>query len=180
MTDLEKLEKIEAEVDAMVKRIQRFHLEHDDGVAGDDHGKEDQPTYSYGDLEAARNGNSNGDGDPEEDDDEEDKRLRKAFNTNLISRHDEANRPGSLPSTTHPQSRHKFEALANKIRNENGIPKSAALARARLSSRMCTPLISATPRHPTATTSSPLRVVSKVWFLSKWRKVVAMRWPRNA
>jgi hypothetical protein len=78
--------------------------------------------------------NGDGDSDLEEDEDEEDtsKRLRKASNTYHQNTNDGSNRPGSLSSSTHKPNRHKFEAMAEKIANEEGIPKSEATRQARL------------------------------------------------
>jgi hypothetical protein len=58
--------------------------------------------------------------------------LEKAtINAALLS-NDRTQRPGELPVSDHFKQRHKFEALTDKIKNEEGVPKSQALSLARV------------------------------------------------
>jgi hypothetical protein len=150
MTDLDALiKRIDSLTDdisrTINKRVQRFHLEHDDGVddasgdgndgSGDNAAAED--TWSEH-ADASADGNNadlgdDGDGYDDEEDDGSD--LGKASVNRFLRENNEDNRPGSLEHSSHTSSsnqRHKFEALALKVKNDNGIPMSTALAQARM------------------------------------------------
>jgi hypothetical protein len=116
-----ELEKLEAQIDSVLRKVdaQLGKVRHTVTVDSD-----------YGDDDTVDDHWSSAaeDGDDDEDHEED---LEKASNTFLINRNDSGNRPGSLPSSTHPPNRHKFEALVDKIKNEEGVPKSYAMALAR-------------------------------------------------
>jgi hypothetical protein len=102
-------------------------LTHDDGV---DDGREinaSDPT--------ADDGNPGDDYyDDELDDEEDDGVIEKASINEYLRENSSANRPGSLEHSSHTSSsnqRHKFEALALKIKNDRGVPASEAMAQAR-------------------------------------------------
>jgi hypothetical protein len=100
------------------------HREHDDGPYADlpdppsDCSDNTDDDYFCGDL------------DDEDDEDDEDE-VQKASQTDLINRNDSGNRPGALATSDHRQRRHKFEALVDKVQNEEGLPRSEAMAAAR-------------------------------------------------
>jgi hypothetical protein len=131
MTNIDELTKrvqdLVAEIDnaaAVAKAKHRYTIEHDDGdpAVGSDGDEIDASDPSMDATDDAENG----------DDDEEDgEELEKATINAAQLRNDRAQRPGALPTSTHFQSRHKFEALTSKIVSEEGIPKSQAMALAR-------------------------------------------------
>jgi hypothetical protein len=137
--------KIDRSLDAdLNKRVQRFHLEHDDGVddgSGDngsgDNGSVDDTWSEHADASADGNNadlEDDGDGYDGEEDDGSDL-VAKASVNRFLRENNEDNRPGSLEHSSHTSSsnqRHKFEALALKVKNDNGIPMSTALAQARM------------------------------------------------
>jgi hypothetical protein len=118
-------------MDGMDKRVQHFQFSHDDGESDDNNGGSMDDTWSeHADSEAdGNNADMEDDGDDEE---EEDGDLGKASINPFLRTNDTAQRPGALSSSTHPQSRHKFEALADKIKNEEGLPPSESHRQARL------------------------------------------------
>jgi hypothetical protein len=131
-TDIDRLtsqldtlvKRIDAELD---KRTQRFTLEHDDGN-GDGEVDASDPT--------ADDGYDDNPGDDYLDDDGEDveDEFDKATINAAVMRNDPTNRPGDLPTSSHTSSsnsRHKFEALTEKLANDQGIPKSEAMSLAR-------------------------------------------------
>jgi hypothetical protein len=151
MTDLDALiQKLDSLTDdisrTLSKRTQHFSFSHDDGQdGGDDDGSGDGDNGSYPDTwsehaDASADGNNadleddGDDGDGEEDDGQL-PNISKASINEYLRENDENNRPGSLEHSSHTSSsnsRHKFEALALKIKNESGIPMSSALAQCRM------------------------------------------------
>ena len=121
------IRKIDRQLDAdLAKRTQRFTLEHDDGN-GDGY-EEDVSNPS---MDAADDSDDDG---YDEYDEEDDGTIEKATINAAQMRNDPSNRPGDLATSTHPGSdnaRHKFVALTEKIANDQGIPKSQAMALAR-------------------------------------------------
>jgi hypothetical protein len=116
--DLEK--RIDRMIEELDKRT-RFALHHDDG---DDGGNGNYQNISNTSMDA-----SNDDGNQQELDEEVQKFSNTYYeNTNA----GESERPSQLQHSTHPpSSRHKFEALTDKIKNEEGVPKSYAQSLAR-------------------------------------------------
>jgi hypothetical protein len=101
------------------KRKQKFTLTHDDGHDDGDYGDASDNDENEGDKETIDEVSNPG-------------KVRKASINEFVRANDEDSRPGSLSSSTHGQGRHKFEAMADKIANEEGIPKSEATRQARL------------------------------------------------
>jgi hypothetical protein len=126
--DLDSLiRKIDRTLDAdLAKRKQTFHLEHDDGNGDGDYADASNPS-----MDAADDYDDDG---YDEYDEEDDGTIEKATINAAQMRNDPSNRPGDLATSTHPSSdnaRHKFVALTEKIANDQGIPKSQAMALAR-------------------------------------------------
>lgn len=116
--------KIDSELAIDKARRRRVVVEHeDDGDTWSEHAD------SMSDGNNADLSDLSDDEDPE--DEEDGQEIEKASINASISRNDMSNRPGAVSSSTHGQGRHKFEALADKIRNDEGVPKSSALAMAR-------------------------------------------------
>jgi hypothetical protein len=132
---------------AAAKARHRVIVEHDDGNGNGDGDGDYGDGDSNPSMDASEadddddNGNGNpGNGNDLDDDDEEDDdntlAVAKALdgtdsNTYLINQHSTANRPGALKHSTHSAPRHKFEALVDKIKNDQDCPKSEAMAIAR-------------------------------------------------
>jgi hypothetical protein len=158
MTDIDRLTKqlddlvqrIDHALDAddLSKRVQRFHLEHDDGVDdgngngnganggdGGDGGSYPDTWSEHADASADGNNVDLADGEDDGDDGDVEDDFDKRSINEYLRENNEQNRPGSLDHSSHvssSNSRHKFEALALKVKNDNGIPMSAALAQARM------------------------------------------------
>jgi hypothetical protein len=121
-----RLDGIVAEIDkALTHRVTiESHDGYDDGDSYDD--------GSNPSLDASDDSDSyDGDFDDEEDDGDDLDKMRKATINAAQLTNDRSARPGALPTSDHPQRRHKFEALVEKIKNEQGIPASQAMALAR-------------------------------------------------
>jgi hypothetical protein len=137
----DRIDTLTAELDRLVKRLDseidkathRVTVEHiDDGDGGDGYDDVSNPSMHASDDDD--DDNDNPDDYPDEaggeEDDGEDAldKLAKA----TIMRNDSSNRPGALATSSHPANRrHKFEALTEKIANDEGVPKSQAQALAR-------------------------------------------------
>jgi hypothetical protein len=80
--------------------VQRFVLEHDDGT--DDNSTVDA-IGSETSLEAANN-NDDWDEPDDDDNDEGEELMGKASVNEYLRTNDDANRPGKLPSSSHPSS----------------------------------------------------------------------------
>jgi hypothetical protein len=133
------------DADLINKRKQTFHLEHDDGNGDGNDGYGDNAsvddTWSeHADSAAPGNNADLDDGDNPDDymdeaeDEDDGDGVQKFSNTYYENTHSSADRPGSLASSDHPSPqprRHKFEALVTAIQNDQGIPKSTAMAYAR-------------------------------------------------
>jgi hypothetical protein len=131
--------KIDRTLDAdFNKRVQRFHLEHDDGVddgSGDNASVDDTWSEHADSVANGNNADLEDDGDGYDDEEDDGSDLGKASVNRFLRENNEDNRPGSLEHSSHTSSsnqRHKFEALALKVKNDNGIPMSTALAQARM------------------------------------------------
>src|SRR3989442_12065670 len=133
------IDALERQLDGMIRKIDaelgkakhRVVVEHDDG-AGNGFGDGDSnPSLDASEADDY-NGEANGDLEDEEDDGEDEDDIGKASVDAFLRTHDESNRPGALAFSKHPPNRHKFEALTDKIKNEEGVPKSQALALARM------------------------------------------------
>jgi hypothetical protein len=126
MTDIDELTKrvndLVGEIDHFAKARHTYTFSHDDGNDGD---YEDVSNPSFSAEEDSDNGND----DEEEDDNNTD--LGKASINAVLRTNSTADRPGALKHSDQTQPRHKFEALVSKIVNEQGIPKSQAMAYAR-------------------------------------------------
>jgi hypothetical protein len=139
------LNRLQAEVDDLIAKIdQEVTKGHRITIETDTHNGDDDDGYGDGDSNTSLassesddddngNGNDNGnDVDDEEDDDDVSKALDGTdSNTYYENVHSAANRPGALKTSTHSQPRHKFEALVSHIANDQGCPKSEAMAIAR-------------------------------------------------
>jgi hypothetical protein len=128
MTDIDELSKrvsdLVAEIDTLAKAKHTYTFSHDDGADDGDDGDYEgvsNPSLERNDLDAEN-------GDDNDDDDE----LEKATINAAQLRNDHAQRPGALKESSHSQSRHKFEALVSKIVNDQGLPRSQAMAYARV------------------------------------------------
>jgi hypothetical protein len=127
MTNIDELTKrvnsLVAEIDdAVAKARHRVIVEHDDGDGG----------YYEDVSDPSLDASDDSDNDSNDlDDDEEDGAVRKDVVNPYLRERDRDNRPGALSSSTHAPNRHKFEALVDKIKNDQGIPKSQAMAYAR-------------------------------------------------
>jgi hypothetical protein len=140
MTDAE-IDALSDRVDALVEKINReivkaehtYTFSHDDGVDG-------EIDASASSLDATDDDENSDHADddnelPDDDEDEEDDgntNLGKASINEVLRTHSPADRPGALKTSTHTQPRHKFEALVDKIKNDQGIPRSQAMAMARM------------------------------------------------
>jgi hypothetical protein len=137
---LDKLVKnIDAALDAEMvrKRRQTFHLTHDDGVDDNGNNYDDvsNPSASAADES---DGDGGDDGYDESDYDDEDIALGK-YQREEAGGHQQSNdsthRPGSLDTSSHTSSsnqRHTFESLVSAIVNDKGLPRSQAMALARM------------------------------------------------
>jgi hypothetical protein len=120
---------------ALVKLKHKYHVNftHDDGN-DESHDAEDDEVYDYSALRDAGNGDDNPDDeDPDDDEDEDLGKIAKDLIDHTQREYDPKNRPGDLPISSHTSSsnsRH-FEAMVDKISNEEGVPKSQALHLAR-------------------------------------------------
>jgi hypothetical protein len=126
--------------DDLAKRTQRFTLEHDDGNDGyGDNAAVDDSWSEHADASASGNNADLDDGDGYDDDEEEDdggqlSNIGKATINAAQLRNNPSNRPGDLATSSHPSSsnsRHKFEAMVDRLVNENQLPRSQAQALAR-------------------------------------------------
>jgi hypothetical protein len=135
-----KIDQSLLDADLLNKRKQSFHLTHDDGVDdgdggnGGDGGSYPDTWSEHADASADGNNVDLADGEDDGDGDVEDDFDKRSVNE-YLRENDEDNRPGALDHSSHvssSNSRHKFEALALKVKNDNGIPMSAALAQARM------------------------------------------------
>jgi hypothetical protein len=135
MTDAE-IAALTDQVEGLIAKIDReigkarhtVTVTHDDGDPDAEYEDVSNPSLSPDDS-----GNP-GDDDFDDglDDDEDEQGLTKAEVTaGYQNQNSAANRPGGLKTSTHTQPRHKFESLVDKIKNEQGIPKSQAMAYAR-------------------------------------------------
>jgi hypothetical protein len=130
--------------DLLNKRKQSFHLTHDDGVDDGNgngaNGGDGGDGGSYPDTwsehaDASASGNNTDYEDGEDDGDDVEDGFDKASVNRFLRENDEDNRPGALEHSDHAnpeKTRHKFEALSEKLANDHGIPKSQAMAQARM------------------------------------------------
>jgi hypothetical protein len=123
-------------IDELAKRVSDLVAEIDDTVAKAKH----TYTFSHDDggdeIDASDPSTDDTDAENSDDDEEDDYNtdLGKAATASAydLAANSDTDRPGSLKHSSHPPNRHKFEALTDKIRNEEGIPKSEAMAQARM------------------------------------------------
>jgi hypothetical protein len=134
----DRVNEVVAKINNLVgKARHRVIVEHDDGLDGDPmddgDGYEDVSNPSMEADNSDNDGdNESDDGDNSDDDEEEDDAgVTKASINAVLRENSEADRPGRLKSSDHGRTRHKFEALTDKIKNDHGIPKSQAMAYAR-------------------------------------------------
>jgi hypothetical protein len=117
-----QVENLVAEIDTLAKTKHKhsysFSHTHDDGVDGE----VDASDPSMDDADAE----NTDDGEEEDNTD-----MGKASINAVLRENDTDNRPGDLKHSDHAQSRHKFEALTDKIKNDKGCPRSEAMAYAR-------------------------------------------------
>jgi hypothetical protein len=127
--------KVDRATGALSKRKQRFTLEHDDGHDDDgDNGTVDDTWSEAADAKAKGNNASLDDGEYDgeyDDDDDEEEDVGKRSVNEYLRENSEADRPGSLKSSTHSHKPHKFEALVTAISNTEGVPRSYAMSLAR-------------------------------------------------
>jgi hypothetical protein len=122
MTNIDELTKrvqdLVGEIDTFAKARHTYSFTHShDGDDGD------------GDYEDVSNTSMSADDDSDEENDNDD--MEKATINAAVMRNDRATRPGELPVSDHFKQKHKFEALVDHVKNEQGIPKSQAMAYAR-------------------------------------------------
>jgi hypothetical protein len=122
MTDIidqlaKRVSDLVSEIESVAKAKHTYTFSHDDHTDGD---YEDVSNPS---TDATDSKNSD---DDEEDDDGDD--MQKATINAAQLRNDRTYRPGDLPVSEHFKQRHKFEALTEKVKNEQGIPASEAQA----------------------------------------------------
>jgi hypothetical protein len=138
MTNIDLLEKRVANLLAALgtevskARHRKVTVEHyDDGDPDAEYEDVSSPSMEADDDTSGAD--ENDDSELEDGEDEEDGGdLQKATINAAVMDNDPANRPGALKDSTHPAPRHKFEALVDKIKNDQGIPKSQAQAYARV------------------------------------------------
>jgi hypothetical protein len=121
MTDIidqlaKRVSDLVSEIEHVAKAKHTYTFSHDDHTDGD---YEDVSNPS---TDATDSQNS----DDDEEDDGDD--MQKATINAAQLRNDRTYRPGDLPVSDHFKQRHKFEALTDKIKNEQGIPASEAQA----------------------------------------------------
>jgi hypothetical protein len=131
---LQSCENMIDKIDRQLAKRTRFTLHHDDGD-----GEIDASDPSLDAIDDAENSGDDNPGDNDlEDEDEEDEedastiKMRKDVVNPYLRERDRTNRPGALSTSTHPPNRHKFESVVDKLKNDNAIPKSQAMAMARM------------------------------------------------
>jgi hypothetical protein len=140
MTNIDRLEKRVANLLAalgaeVAKAKHTFTVTHDDHTDDND-GVDDYEDVSNPSMDAdddtAGITAENDDSELEDGEDEEpEEELTKSTINAAVMENDHAQRPGARKQSTHPQRKHKFEALVSHIANDQGIPRSTAMAYAR-------------------------------------------------
>jgi hypothetical protein len=130
-----KVAALMREIDTLAKTKHTYTFSHDDGNDGND-GNAGNAVGDDGDYEDVSNPSLDATDDPENGDDdledgEDGADVSKASINAVLRERDTVNRPGALKHSDHTQPRHKFEALTDKIKNDQGCPQSEAMAIAR-------------------------------------------------
>jgi hypothetical protein len=114
-----QVDNLVAEIDAVAKAKHTYTFSHstDDG--------------NDGEIDASDPSLDDADAENSDDDEEDGEDVSKASINAVLRENDTDNRPGTLKHSDHTQPRHKFEALVSKIVNDQGIPRSQAMAYAR-------------------------------------------------